>query len=300
MKYNTVLKLMERNYKKEIQNGVTYFMNEYDKVVAINNSKRNLLVLYVYSSDRIVWNHHGIVAVAIAKDFKLIHNYEVRVADVIVMRGLCGACNVFERIANTHLELDSANYLSLADDDNDESYNFVEPIQIIDMGILTSSQFSSANLKGALISVTVRDANGTIGNAPYVVGKGLVKGRKIGAMGIMKNSKLISLDIGVEFDMSALALNSYSRDSHLFYDDNLVYGVISYKKLSRKAKKKKNKRKISTKDYTVYQYLRSENSWYWNEGFRTTGSEYTRYAILKTEHGNNYHRIANVTATVIK
>lgn len=195
MKYNTVLKLMERNYKKVSENGKTYFMNEFDKVVSINNRKRNLLVLYVYSSDRIVWNHYGIVAVAIAKDFKLINNYEVRVADVIVMQGLCGADNGFERISNTHLEVAVSNYLSFADDENDAYYNFVEPVQIIDMEILTSPQFPSANLKGELISVTVKDANGTIGKASYVVGKGLVKERKIGAMGIIENSKLISLDI---------------------------------------------------------------------------------------------------------
>lgn len=100
--------------------------------------------------------------------------------------------------------------------------------------------------------------------------------------------------------MSALALNSYSSDSHLFNFDNLVYEVISYKKLSRKTKKKRNIRKISTKDYTAYQYLRSKYSWLWNTGFRTARSKYIRDAILKTEYGNNYHRIANVTATVIK
>ena len=297
MKYDILRKLVERNYKQVVKNGVTYFMNNAGEVVATENTKHNFLVMYVYSNSNTVWNHNDTVAVAFAKDFKLVHNYEVRLADVIAMVGLCGANNTLERTSNMLLEVTSSSDVSF----DDESYNFVEPVQIIDKGILDSHQFAGANLKGALIDVTVKDANGTVGKVPYIVGQGLVsKAKKIGTMGCMESSTIISLEIGIEFDMSALATDSYWERSHILDFDNLVYGILSYKKLTRKAKKKKVLKYVHPKDYDVYTYLRNDNSWYWEAGYNTCNSDKTRASIMATEHGTNYHKTAPVTTTVTK
>lgn len=297
MKYDTLRKLVARNYKQAVKNDVTYFMNKAGEVVATENAKHNLLVMYVYSNSNIVWNHNNTVAVAIAKDFKLIHNYEVRVADVIVMNGLCGASNTIERTSNMLLKVTSSDSVSF----DKESYDFVEPVQIIDRGILDSPQFAGANLSGALIDVTVRDARGTVGKAPYIVGKGLVsKAYKIGTMGYMVNSTRISLEIGLDFDMYALAFNADREHSHTLKFDDLAYGILSYKKLSRKDKKKNVVKYIQSKDYTVYTYLRTNNSWYWEAGHNTCNSDKTRTAIMATKHGTNYHTTALVTPIVTK
>lgn len=289
MKYDTLRKLVARNYKQAVKNNVTYFMNEAGEVVATENAKHNLLVMYVYSNSNTVWNHNDTVAVAIAKDFKLIHNYEVRVADVIVMNGLCGACNTIKRTSNMLLEAAPSGGVSF----DMKSYDFVEPVQIIDRAILDSLEFAGANLSGALIDVTVRDARGTVGKAPYIVGKGLVsKANKIGTMGYMISSTRISLEIGLDFDMSALASNSSIGCSHTL--DNLVYGILSYKELSRKDKKKNVVKYIQSKDYTVYTYLRANNSWYWEEGYNTCNSDKKRASIMHT-HRTNYHQTAVVT-----
>lgn len=297
MKYNTLRNLVARKYNQAVENGVTYFMNKAGEVVATENAKHNLLVMYVYSNRNTVWNHHDTVAVAVAKDFKLIHNYEVSVADVIVMAGLSGAYNTIERTSHMLLKVTSSVDVSF----DEESFNFVEPVQIIDSGVLDSPQFAGANLNGALIDVAVRDAKGTIGKAPYIVGKGLVsKSKKIGTMGCMMSSTRISLEIGLDFDMSALASNSCRRHSHKLTFDNLVYGILSYKKLSRKAKKKNVVKYIQPKDYNVYTYLRTDNSWFWGHGYNTAGSYETRKYIMKTEHGTNYHKTALVTIIATK
>lgn len=292
MNYKTLINLVARKYNKAIANGVTYFMNNAGEVVATENAKHNLLVMYVYSNSNTVWNHNDTVAVAVAKDFKLIHNYEVRVADVIAMNGLCGACNTIVRTSNMLLEVTASTGVNF----DAESYNFVEPVQIIDREILDSPQFAGANLSGALIDVTVRDAKGTIGKAPYIVGKGLVsKAKKIGTMGYMASSTRISLEIGLDFDMSALASNSYRGRSHILAFNNLVYGILQYKKLPRKAKKKNVVKHIQPKDYNVYTYLRNTNSWYWKADFNTCDSDNTRASIMATEYGTNYHKTALIS-----
>ena len=124
-------------------------------------------------------------------------------------------------------------------------------------------------------------------------------------MGYMKSSSEISLDIGVDIDMSTLVSKSrrgypHTLRSHTLDSDNLVYGILSYKKLPRKEKKKKKVKYIQPKDYDVYTYLRSENSWYWGSGKNTAGSYETRNAIMETEFGNNYHKAALITCKKMK
>jgi hypothetical protein len=292
MRYDVIKKRISQRYRAVNQNGITYFMNKFGEVVATENAKHNLLVMYVYSNLNTVWNHHDTVAVAIAKDFKLVHKFEVIVADVIVMNGLCGATNTIQRTSNMLLEVTSATDVSF-----DEKWsNFVEPVQIIDRGILDLPQFSSTKLNGALIDVKVRDAKGKVVTLPYVVGKGLVsKPNKIGTMGHMISSTIISLEIGLTFDMSRLVSNKSYHSSHIFNFDNLVYGILHCRRLSRKAKKKKAIKYIQPKDYTVYTYLRKKHSWYCEAGYNTCNSDKKRKAIQKTENGSNYHEIEKVS-----
>ena len=103
MKYDGIRKRLLRKYRTVSENGTTYFMDSSDMVVATENSNHNLLVMYV-SSCKQVRCHHGIVAIAIAKDFMLIKKYEVSVADVVVMNGLCGVNTTLQRTSNMLLE----------------------------------------------------------------------------------------------------------------------------------------------------------------------------------------------------
>ena len=112
-------------------------------------------------------------------------------------------------------------------------------------------------------------------------------------MGYMASSTKISLEIGLDIDMSALS-------SHLLDFDNLVYGVLQYKKPSRKAKRKKVVKHIQPKDYNVNKYLRKKFSWYWEDGYNTCGSKMTRAYIMETKSGTNYHKTASVTTIATK
>lgn len=268
MKYKTLRNLVVRKYKSTVKNETTYFMDKSGRIVATENLKHNLLVMYVYCDSNTINNHNDTVAVAVAKDFKLIHNYEVHVADVMIMTGLCGSFNTIERKSNMLLHEST----SIDIDFDFKPNNFVEPVQIIDRGILDNPQFANSILDEARIDVIIKDANGTIAKVPYIVGKGLVFNPKpIGTMGYMKTSTTISLDIGLEVDLSALKHGIYldRRDSHVFSSSrNLVYGILSYKRPSRMNKKKNHIKYIQKKDYTV---------------------------ITSTGHvGTNYHKIASI------
>lgn len=299
MRYDTLKNLLVRRYSQVTNNETTFYKNRDGKVVATENQKQNLIVMYVCSDRNTVWNHNDVVAVAIAKEFKLICNGEVNIADVVVINGLCGTYNTIERVLNMCLEVTSSRNVSF---DKTESCNFSEPIKIINRGVLDSPQFKDSNLEGALIDVVVEDASGKRFKAPYIVGKGLALAtHEIGTMGCMLSPTVISLDVGVEIDMSSLAgsRNNWNRNTKVCYNDpdEMHYGVLRYKKKSRKAKKKNSIKRIQPKDYQLYEYLRKKHSWYWENGYNTCNSNVTRSRIIATKT-KNYHNIAMVTVTV--
>lgn len=93
--YNDIQFLVARKYNHITdENGMTYFVNKSVYVVAPENAQHHLLVMYVYRNRSTVWNHKDTVVVAIAKDFKLVQNYAIRMANVVVMNGL--------RVTNYH------------------------------------------------------------------------------------------------------------------------------------------------------------------------------------------------------
>lgn len=284
MRYEGIAKRIARKYRAIVDCG-TYFYNKAGDVVAYENNHKNLLVMYV-KQNHAIWCHHGIVAVAVAKDFVLTTNYQIQKADVVVINGLCGSRNCINRVSNRFLEVNSSNNFSF---EKENSYNLCEPITIIDRDILDSEQFASCNLTGALISVKVADAKGNELMLPYVVGKGLAhKARHISTMGYISSSNKICLDSGIELDVSTLFTDSYGVG---FDFDNLIYGVLAYKKTGRK----KVNKSISQKNYDVFKYLRQMNSWYWEQGFNTCSSDKMRAKINMTKNGTNYHKAVKVT-----
>ena len=67
--------------------------------------------MYFSCSENVIWNHHNKVAVAVAKDFVFVKDLKKTIADVIVVKGLCGSCNTIERKNNRLLRVKSSNKL---------------------------------------------------------------------------------------------------------------------------------------------------------------------------------------------
>jgi len=235
MRYDGIRKRLLRKYQSIIENGTTYFIDSSNMVVATENDRHNLLVMYVTARKKL-WCHHNTVAIAVAKNFMLINNYEVSYADVVVINGLCGACNTIQRTSNMLLSLNSSLDLDFMD-------SFIK------------------------------------------TGR-----RLIGSMGYMKFATKAILNIGISIGIPTKIL---PRRRKSFDFDNLIYGVLSYTPVSRIDKKKGRKHIIQSKDYTIYNYLRNEYSWYWEYGYNTAGSFRTRLFINKTMNGTNYHKIGN-------
>ncbi|MCI9177810.1 MAG: hypothetical protein HFJ28_04480 [Clostridia bacterium] len=244
MKYDVFLKRVSRKYKAVTENGETFFFNRDGNVVAHENARKNLLVMYVHYN-KMIWCHHNIVAVAIAKDFTLLKNYLVEKADVVVVNGLCGACNTIQRTSNMLLE--TVVHPKLA---------FLEYANSHDV----STKF-----------------------------------HYIAPMGTLLSPQLIYLDIGLTLDLASLMQSSSSNNGSFDYC-NLSYGVLSSKKNDRRPISKT----ICQKDYHVFHYLKEENSWYWEAGYNTAGSNVTRHQIGLTQYGTNYHRRVKVSCIIRK
>ena len=116
----------------------------------------------------------------------------------------------------------------------------------------------------------------------------------ISTMGDITSSNKVNLDIGVELDVSALF--NYCDGDVSFQDDNLVYGLLNYRRTGRS----KVTKCISEKDYDVFRYLREENAWYWEAGHNTAGSCEKAGKIMKTAYGTNYHVAVKVKGAIFK
>lgn len=108
MRYETLAKKLAR-YERTTKGDTTFYLLN-GKVVA--TEKRNIIVMYFYCSRDVIWNHHDVVAVAVAKDFVIVNNYEKTIADVVTVNGLCGAYNTIERMSNRLLKVGISKKLS--------------------------------------------------------------------------------------------------------------------------------------------------------------------------------------------
>lgn len=104
MKYKDFKRALMRKYRSVTEKGVVYFLNDKGGVVATENEKQNLIVMYVNCERSFMWSHRDMAAIAVAKRFKIIENYEVKLADVIAVKGLYGLCNTFKTIYDSILE----------------------------------------------------------------------------------------------------------------------------------------------------------------------------------------------------
>ncbi len=279
MNFDCIERRLSRWYSHVEEDGTVYYADNNGKTVATKTGK--LIVMYFACSPDIIWNHRDMVAVAVAKDFVLTNEYQKTVADIVSVMGLCGSHNAFARIGN-QLLISDATPTSCFDDV--PPINLVEPFEIVNRGIMDSAQFSTCNLKGALIDVLVRDATGAIKSVPYIVGKGIVSSsRRIGTLGNVTANMVFHFDKGMELIVP--------KELYNFDFDNIAYGLLSKKTTRRR---KKHPQFIEPKDYTVYSYLRTEEDWYWSEGSSNVSAPNKREQITYTKYGTNYHLCCKV------
>lgn len=99
-KFEQVAKILSRYEQKVNNNTIYYLLNG----AIVGCRKKNLIALYFECDPSIIWSNweHKLVKVGIVKDFRLTeydnerNQYRETKADVIVVKGCCGACNSFE------------------------------------------------------------------------------------------------------------------------------------------------------------------------------------------------------------
>lgn len=106
MNFDSIEKRLTQTYAQKRKGSVTYFLKEGNVVAREEN---DCIVMYFRCKSNVIWNHYGIVAMAVAKDFQLVKKnddqYQITLADVIVVTGLCGACNAIRKVSNRLLKV---------------------------------------------------------------------------------------------------------------------------------------------------------------------------------------------------
>ena len=109
--YNFFEKRLEQTYESTNVGDATLYLKN-GHVVALK--KDNVINMYCQCDPRTIWNHYNIAAVAIIKDFNIVTNLKSKkVADVMVITGLCGAAKGISRVNELLLETSTFNELDL-------------------------------------------------------------------------------------------------------------------------------------------------------------------------------------------
>lgn len=81
--------VLSKKYTHIVKNGRTYFVDDNYNVVASSDDKSITMYFDFKKCSREIWNHYGKVMVTMISDFRV----NDKTADVLVVKGLCGACN---------------------------------------------------------------------------------------------------------------------------------------------------------------------------------------------------------------
>lgn len=81
--------VLSKKYNHIMKNGKTYFVDDNYNVVASHDDKSITMYFDFKECSREIWNHNGKVIVTMISDFRV----NDKTADVLIVEGLCGACN---------------------------------------------------------------------------------------------------------------------------------------------------------------------------------------------------------------
>lgn len=273
--FDFIVKRMSRKYEKIEDKGITYFLKD-GKAVATKEG--NLLNLYFDAEANVVWNHYERVVVSIAKNFKIVTNMEVKRAEVIAIKGLCGVHNSIKLVKNMYLD-ESQNFKLTLKEEKAPKEKPQEPWEIIDYGVRDQLIAQNVKFDHATFDVTIRDAAGKTFKVPYTEGIGLSIEDKIlvGCIGHIFPDRGNYVVYFSDFNFY-LTLNKHMKDKRL--NTNLYVTCYYENRRSRK-----RKRKIQKKDQ-IYSYLRKENEWHWNAGKNNVGTPAMKAEIDRTRRTN--------------
>lgn len=81
--------VLSKKYNHIMKNGRTYFVDDNYNVVASYDDKSITMYFDFKKCSREIWNHYGKVMVTMISDFRV----NDKTADVLIVNGLCSACN---------------------------------------------------------------------------------------------------------------------------------------------------------------------------------------------------------------
>ena len=239
--YNMIFRILQKNFTMIAGREKNYFIDNSQRIAATFDKELSTITMY-YSFEKNsyeIWNHHGKVAIAFARDF----NVNNKICDVICIEGLCGAYNDFyleedfclETTNNSEMRYLFEKEVSLQKKFEAKSYQ--EKIAILEA--YTGAKFSGANIEG--IQLFPDSDKYALGNCGSLSSK----------------NGIASFDICGEIEVENMKINQ-QRDG---YDVNIINC-------------KGQQKDTNYKD--VYAFYRRKNDWNYKEGYNTAGSYETR------------------------
>lgn len=100
--YYYMKKFLDSNYESYSSEKSTIYLKDGEIVGTCVN---DVITIYFDCKGKI-WSHNDRVMVGIAKDMKIVNNYDCKICDVMMFRGMCGSPNIFAKRNEYFMETD--------------------------------------------------------------------------------------------------------------------------------------------------------------------------------------------------
>lgn len=235
--YDIIYNILESKFELMKGKKKNYFYDENNQLVATID-KNSITMFYSFPKyDRDIWNHNGKVAVSFIKNF----NFDGYVCDAIYIKGLCGTCNDI-KIHKDYAVFDTHN-IEITENQKQRKFNMLSNKDKCKFLEKKGFKIKDAYLEG----VRLYESNGQLGNC----------------------GTLMSSCGRVTFDICGLIKIKNCISADYVYKTNINENETPLNLISL------NKRKET--DYnTIYIYHRRKETWHFNKGYDTAGSDRVR------------------------
>ena len=236
--YDKILNHLNKKYTVISKNKKNYFINNERKVVASYDNHSISMYFEISKDSDEIHNHNGIAIATFAKDFQV----NDRIADIIILEGLVGACNDAKIVGNYAYLLNNNCELRELFETNSrqkqfDSLPYEERIKLLNE--LTGASFDGAKIDG--IQLFSPESEPKLSSCGQIYASNGVASIKLSDEIVIENIKINEQIDG--FDLNIINIKGNNPN-------------VNYTQ--------------------VYNFWRHENDWMYNLGFSTAGSYETR------------------------
>lgn len=212
--YDSILNQLNKKFTLVSKNKKNYFINEEGAIVASYDANSISMYFEFPADSQEILNHHGIVVATFAKNFQV----NDKIADIIIVDGLCGACNDTKMIGNyAYMTCDNSELRDFYDTNSKQKQfdqlPYEDRIKILEE--MTGASFKGASIDGIRLFSSNKEAK--ISSCGHICSSNGIAQIKLSDEMIINGIHVNKKDIG--FDLNVINING---QNHIF-DSSEVY-----------------------------------------------------------------------------